>query len=72
MALRLHSLGVIVYAGVMNDEGEGAERLKAEGCKVVKVDVTKDAYVLKAAEFIKDDLGDKSKQKVSYIAKIKF
>jgi NAD(P)-dependent dehydrogenase (short-subunit alcohol dehydrogenase family) len=60
LALRLNSMGVKVYAGVLNDDGEGAKELKTQGCEVLKVDVTKDAYVLKAAEYIKEHLGSKS------------
>lgn len=60
LALRLHSMGVIVYAGVLNEDGEGANTLRTQGCKVIKVDVTKDAFVLKAAEYIKEELGSMS------------
>ncbi|XP_059480968.1 short-chain dehydrogenase/reductase family 9C member 7-like [Neocloeon triangulifer] len=59
LALRLHSMGVPVYAGVLNEKSEGAESLKAEGCKVIQIDITKDDDVKKAVDFVKKDLGEK-------------
>lgn len=63
MALRLNSLGVMVYAGVLNDNSDGAKELKAmnsPNMKVVPFDVTSDSDVRRAATFVNTDLGERS------------
>ncbi|XP_059480965.1 short-chain dehydrogenase/reductase family 9C member 7-like [Neocloeon triangulifer] len=67
LALRLHLMGVAVYAGVLNENSEGARQLKAKNCaqlKVVPMDVTSDVDVQRAVKFINADLGERKLQAV--------
>jgi hypothetical protein len=58
-------MGVAVYAGVLNEESEGARFLKAKKCpklKVVPINVTSDQDVQRAVKFISADLGERSEK----------
>ncbi|XP_066996243.2 17-beta-hydroxysteroid dehydrogenase type 6-like [Anabrus simplex] len=61
-ALRADSLGLLVYAGCLHPEGDGAKALK-EKCSdrthIVSLDVTNDKLVEAAAQYVKSTLGDK-------------
>ncbi|XP_059480969.1 short-chain dehydrogenase/reductase family 9C member 7-like [Neocloeon triangulifer] len=59
LALTLNAMGVPVYAGVLSEKSEGAEALGAHGCKIVKIDITKEKDVEKAVKFVAKDLGEK-------------
>jgi len=67
LALRLNAMGVAVYAGVLNENSEGARVLKAKNCsklKVVPMDVTNDEDVQRAVKFVSADLGERSERPV--------
>jgi 3-hydroxybutyrate dehydrogenase len=69
LALRLNAMGVLVYAGVLDDNSEGAKMLKALNCpkmKVVPFDVTSDTDVCRAATFVNTDLGERSECKLRF------
>jgi NAD(P)-dependent dehydrogenase (short-subunit alcohol dehydrogenase family) len=55
-AKHFDELGFVVFAGCLNEKGEGAEKLRNECSKrlhVVELDVTKDKSVLAAFKYIK-------------------
>ncbi|XP_077865821.1 D-beta-hydroxybutyrate dehydrogenase, mitochondrial-like [Saccoglossus kowalevskii] len=59
LAQRLNSAGVIVFAGCLFEDGEGAATLKSTCSKtlnVVPLDVTSDESVTKARHFVEDNL----------------
>jgi 3-hydroxybutyrate dehydrogenase len=69
LALRLNAMGVLVYAGVLDDNSEGAKMLKALNCpkmKVVPFDVTSDSDVCRAATFVNTDLGERSEREIVF------
>ncbi|XP_068082503.1 17-beta-hydroxysteroid dehydrogenase type 6 isoform X3 [Anabrus simplex] len=62
LALKADSLGLLVYAGCLFPEGDGAKALK-EKCSdrthIISLDVTNDKLVEAAAHYVKSTLGDK-------------
>ncbi|XP_065346367.1 short-chain dehydrogenase/reductase family 9C member 7-like [Cloeon dipterum] len=61
LALYLNSMGIPVYAGVLNQDSDGAEQLRTKGCKVIEINITNQKSIDEAVEFIKFDLGDDKK-----------
>ena len=57
LALRLHSLGLTVYAGCLVPSGDGAEKLRQlseDRMHVLHLDVTNDRHVAQAVEYVKE------------------
>ncbi|XP_072178602.1 D-beta-hydroxybutyrate dehydrogenase, mitochondrial-like [Diadema setosum] len=64
MAKRFDQEGMVVFAGVLYPEKEGAAKLRKEGSQrlhVIPMDVTKDSDVQEAVEYVKKNLPDPKK-----------
>ncbi|RWS13694.1 retinol dehydrogenase 3-like protein [Dinothrombium tinctorium] len=62
LAKRLNKYGFYVYAGCLFPEGDGANQLRSEcadNLHIVKLDVTKDDEIYKAAQEVKESIGDR-------------
>lgn len=56
LAIDLHFKGATVFAACLDDNSEGAQKLKTTGVHVLKMDVTNDEQVEKGKRYVEDNL----------------